>query len=338
MKTIFVIGNGFDLAHNLKTSYNDFLKSLSEETINNNILLKILSKNKNNCWSDIEYTYFTLLNNCEDKNYILQKFGILINELTLGKNGGLKNEFSSEILDNNFNKIKGLLENYLQKEQENLKLIDAYSNLFSTLNDTETLILDFNYTNTIYKYLNGKGSLIEHIKIHGELSSDDNPIIFGYAANEEEAKILSYKNDEYLMKNIKKLRYLLTDNETRLKEMLGMSNNMIDVYVLGHSCGLSDRLILNELFTNKRVNKITPLYYNEQNEFLKTVINIDRVIDDYCIKDKKDKSFNKLNNYKQSTAMIQHNSTKTNIDTFLKFVELIKLNHANKSMIIFNPS
>jgi hypothetical protein len=266
------------------------------------------------------------LNNCENDNYIYKKFNLA------------NSEFSSKLLDDNFNEIKNSLENYLQKEQENLKLIAAYSNLFSTLNDENTLILDFNYTNTIYKYLNGTGSLIEHIKIHGELLNEENPIVFGYAANEEEAKVLSYKNDEYLMKNIKKLRYLLSDNEAKFKNMLNMSNQMIDVYKLGHSCGLSDRLILNELFTHKGVGRITQLYFNNKEEFLKTAINIDRVMDDYSIKDKKEKSFSKLNNYKHSTAMIQHNGTNTNVDEFLKFVNMMKINHANKRAIVFNPS
>ena len=253
--------------------------------------------------------------------YIKKRFEILVHD------------FSSATLDKNFEEIKRLLEKYLIKEQENLKLIDGYSKLFSRLNDENTLILDFNYTNTIQKYLEKLDSQIKHIKIHGELMNEDNPIVFGYAANDEEAKILTAKNDEFLMKNIKKLRYLLSDNESRFKEMLNMSNHMIDVYILGHSCGISDRLILNELFTHKQVNKVTQLYYNNREEFLKTAINIDRVIDDYSQNDKKNKSFGKLNNYNDSTSMIQHNSTQDEIDIFLKYVESIRIKNGEKRII-----
>lgn len=318
MKTIFLIGNGFDLAHELKTTYSAFLKSLSVDIVNNNTLLFILSRNKLKCWSDIEYTYFTLLNNCEDAMYINKKFGIRIRN------------FTSETLDNDFEEIKTLLEKYLFEEQENIVLIDAYSKLFSKLDDEDTLILDFNYTNTIERYLEKTHSKIKHIKIHGELLNDDNPIVFGYAANDEEAKILSYKNDEYLMKNIKKLRYLLADNEFKFKEMLGMSNFIIDVYNLGHSCGLSDRHILNELFTHKKVYSITQLYYENRDEYLKTAINIDRVIDDYSQNEKKNKSFGKLNIFKKSTPMIQKYSVDDEIETFLKYVESIRIKYGNK--------
>jgi len=321
MKTIFVIGNGFDLAHGLNTSYNHFMSSLKSD-ITGNKLLDILRINNSDCWSDIEYTYFKLLNSYNDKEFIVRS---LRYDRTFR---------SSKELDENFENIKRLLENYLLKEQDKFKPIETYSKLFSTLNDENTMILDFNYTNTINKYLNGKGSLIEHIKIHGELGCEDNPIIFGYAANDEEAKKLSDKNDEYLMRNIKKLRYLLTDNEMKFKEILSRSNHNIDVYILGHSCGISDRLILHELFTHRRINSITPLYFGGMEGFLKTVINIDRVINDYVKTEKKEKSFNKLNNYKQSTEMIQHYSTDTNIEVFSKFVNLVKVSHANKRSTI----
>lgn len=321
MKTIFVIGNGFDLAHGLKTSYGHFMDSIDDDKINNNDLLFILKhvKNKGN-WSDIEYLYFTLLKKCDDiEGYLKDNFGILVDE------------YSSQHLDNNFNEIKLLLEEYLFSEQKNLKLIDTYSNLFEEFNDSDTLILDFNYTNTISEYLQKFNSNIQHIKIHGELLKTHNPIVFGYAANDEEAKYLTDKNDEYLMKNIKKLRYLLADNESRFKAMLETSLSKIDVYILGHSCGLSDRLILNELFTHINVEKITQLYYNNMDEFLKTVINIDRVIDDYIVSDKTTRSFQKLKNYSFSKAMIQHDCSQNDIDSFKYYIKVMKGIHNLKN-------
>jgi hypothetical protein len=319
MKTIFVIGNGFDLAHGLKTSYGHFMDSIDTKNTSNK-LLKLLASKHTDKWSDIEYLYYNLLLHYNDFEYITKEF-------TNYEGDDFGN---SKELDKNFEEIKEFLQNYLQNEQKNLKLIDTYSKLFTAFNDKSTLILDFNYTDTIYKYINGTGSLSQHIKIHGELMSVDNPIVFGYAANDEEAKILSYKNDEYLMKNIKKLRYLLSDNEINLKEILEKSDNKIDVYILGHSCGLSDRLILHELFTHKKVKGITPFYFGEMEGFLNTVINIDRVIDDYTKIDKKERSFSKLKNFKECSAMLQHNSVNTNIEKFSKFVNLIKTEHNNK--------
>lgn len=321
MKTIFVIGNGFDLAHELRTSYVDFISSLKTIPASNK-LLNILKQNRLNLWSDIEYTYFKLLNSYNDIKFLRRelRFESIFE--------------STKYLDGNFEQLKQLLENYLLEEQERLELIKEYSNLFSTFNNENTLFLDFNYTNTVNKYLNGIGLLASHIKIHGELSSNDNPLIFGYAANDEEAKTLSDKNDEYLMKNIKRLRYLLSDNEIKLKKILDSTRYDVDVYILGHSCGLSDRLILNELFTHPNVKGITLFNYGEEEGYLKTIINIDRILDDYSKPKKKDRSLPKIFNYKESTEILQKTSTQTNKDEFLKFVNLMKIKHQNKQSSI----
>lgn len=322
MKTIFVVGNGFDLAHELKTSYGNFIDSLTTHTINNNALLLIVKDHlKTGNWSDIEYVYFLLLKNSDNLyNFAQKEFHISLGTRT----------YSSQDLDKNFTEVKALLEEYLENEQKKLTLIDEYSKLFKTFNDSDTLILDFNYTNTISKYLESFDSKIQHIKIHGEIKSESNPIIFGYAANDEEAKLLTDKNDEYLMKNIKKLRYLLSDNESRFKIMINNSAYLIDTYILGHSCGISDRLILNELFTHKDVQRITTFYYENRDNFLKTVINIDRVINDYVIANKKERSFHKLSDFKSSFPMPQQNrDSKTGTD-FNYILTMMKSKHDSK--------
>lgn len=320
MKTIFVIGNGFDLAHGLETSYGNFIGSIDSDKIRNNNLLYILRQNhdKSN-WSDIEYTYFLLLKNSNNlRSFINKELGVYLDS------------YSSEDLDKNFTEVKSLLEDYLEKKQQKLKLINKYRRLFETFNNSDTLILDFNYTNTINKYLEKFDSKIQYIKIHGALKNKSNPIIFGYAANDEEAKLLTDKNDEYLMKNIKKLRYKLSNNETMLKTMLDKSNHDIDVYILGHSCGLSDRLILNELFTHKKVEKITAFYYQDRDNFLKTVINIDRVINDYVIANKTERSFKKLSDFMSSFPMPQLNKDNNTGTDFTYILTTMKSNHDNK--------
>ncbi|MDO9155070.1 MAG: AbiH family protein [Paludibacter sp.] len=321
MKTIFVIGNGFDLAHDLKTSYGHFLDSIDNSKFESNDLLFILKHARNTGnWSDIEYFYFTLLKNCDNiEGYLNDNFGVLVDD------------YSSQRLDKDFNEIKTILEEYLDNEQKSLKLIDEYSIIFTTFNNEDTLILDFNYTDTIYKYLNGKSSGIKHIKIHGELNEIENPIIFGFAADNNQSKMLSDKNDEYLMKNIKKLCYLRTDNELKLKDMLNNSRcEEIDVFILGHSCGVSDKLILHELFNHKFVKNITIFHYNGWEGFLKTAINIDRIIDDYSKNNPEEKAFHKLNNYDLSTSMIQKDSDELQRLVFNGFTSGIITRHNEK--------
>lgn len=57
MKTLLIIGNGFDLGHNLPTRFDDFINS------NFDILSKKYSefRDENNNWSDVESKYKQLL-------------------------------------------------------------------------------------------------------------------------------------------------------------------------------------------------------------------------------------------------------------------------------------
>lgn len=310
MNTIFIIGNGFDLAHNLNTSYVNFINSI-DLSKSNNQLLHTLQRNSFTKWSDIEYTYFTILNKYSDT--LFMKDILKSNPYT-----------STKEFDNEFEELKTKLENYLQSEQTKFNKITSYINLFEKFNSLNTLILDFNYTETVKKYL-GQNSRIVHIKIHGELKNDENPIIFGYAANKVEASLLSNENDEYLMKNIKKICYMLSDNKKKFENRLNESDySDINVYILGHSCGISDRLILNEIFKHKKVTSITPLYYKNNDEYKRIVINIDRIIDDYNESDPSKESFYKIKNFTESTEMIQHNSDEASISKFESFLFKIK--------------
>lgn len=54
-KTVFVVGNGFDLNLGLKTSYKDFMKSHWFSDIKNNFLVDYLRERQSlNLWIDIE--------------------------------------------------------------------------------------------------------------------------------------------------------------------------------------------------------------------------------------------------------------------------------------------
>ena len=72
MNRIILIGNGFDLAHGLKTSYQDFLKWILKQKDYNtegNIFLEHLYYKQNlNKWIDIEGEYFNILVNYSRKN------------------------------------------------------------------------------------------------------------------------------------------------------------------------------------------------------------------------------------------------------------------------------
>ena len=63
---ILVIGNGFDLAHGLPTSYKDFLEFTDNymsyaKSINDNLLSELKTLVSNNCW--LEYFKRTYIGN-----------------------------------------------------------------------------------------------------------------------------------------------------------------------------------------------------------------------------------------------------------------------------------
>lgn len=98
------------------------------------------------------------------------------------------------------------------------------------------------------------------IHIHGELNKENNPIIFGYGdESADDYKKIEKLNDNEYLKNVKSINYLQTDN---YKKMLGFINSdYYQVFILGHSCGSSDKTLLNTLFEYKNCVSIKPFYY-----------------------------------------------------------------------------
>lgn len=138
------------------------------------------------------------------------------------------------------------------------------------------LLLNFNYTRTADLYLpNEEIFKVNHI--HGELSDERN-VIFGYGdeLDDNYKKILNQDNNEYL-KNIKSINYL---NSTNYREMLSyIESDYYQIYIMGHSCGLSDKTLLNTLFEHDNCVSIKPFYYiNDEgcDNYTEIVQNISR--------------------------------------------------------------
>ena len=143
------------------------------------------------------------------------------------------------------------------------------------------MLLNFNYTNTAKMYHRG-GSHISINHIHGELDNPNNPIIFGYGDELDEGyRILQNKNDNRYTENFKSIRYLETDNYKKLLSFI--NSGIYQVYILGHSCGNSDRTLLNTLFEHPNCVSIKPYYYQRtdgSDNYMEIVQNISRDFND----------------------------------------------------------
>lgn len=121
-----------------------------------------------------------------------------------------------------------------------------------------TLLLNFNYTKTAEKLYAENGN-DEIINIHGELNNENNPIIFGYGdeLDDDYERIERLQNNDFL-ENIKSIRYHKTRNYRKLLEFVALGP--YQVFIMGHSCGNSDRTLLNTLFEHDNCLSIKVFY------------------------------------------------------------------------------
>ena len=223
-------------------------------------------------WVDIEEKYYAELIKCHEgeKDDLIEK------------------------LNKEFYELQTLLENYLFEEQSkktisrNAKISDSiysplcHGDFIGKLGEDDTLknilFLNFNYTSTLELYTDNNFTKTQVINIHGKLKVSDNPIIFGYGDElDEQYSIIEKKNNNDFFTNIKSFKYSMTDN---YKDMLRfIDSDKYQVFVMGHSCGLSDRTLLNTLFEHEHCKSIKIFFYIDKNgndNYNETYMNLSR--------------------------------------------------------------
>ena len=152
----------------------------------------------------------------------------------------------------------------------------------------EHMFLNFNYTNTIEKYITKIPVSVEgkcdpiHVQIHGRLEDSASGIIFGYGDELDSSyKELEDKNDNRYLKYSKSLHYLYKNNYQKLLDFL--EQNKYQVYIWGHSCATSDRVLLQTIFEHENCVSIKPFYYQDKkgnDNFADLCANISRSFTD----------------------------------------------------------
>lgn len=125
----------------------------------------------------------------------------------------------------------------------------------------EIMLLNFNYTDTIRRYIpKPLQSNIKLVNIHGQLNDSHNPMIFGYGDDlDSHYAAIEERNDNRYLEYIKSTSYHRTDSYRQMLEFAGAG--YFQVFIMGHSCGNSDRTLLNTLFEHKYCMSIKPFYY-----------------------------------------------------------------------------
>jgi hypothetical protein len=318
MRHLFIIGNGFDLAHELKTSYKDFilwylnkvwryvnknqgkginwsdgLISINREpwsaTIYSNKKVKSIDEFLNNIRSvnevcELKVEYSNLLNSImKDLNWADIEI-IYYKELVKC----LKPEKGNiEELNKSFNQLKKELDSYISNIV-NPKIIKCskISAIINILDEislvpyTDVMFVNFNYTSTLIDlYLDGTKFKESVINIHGVAGDPSNPIIFGYG-DEMDNKFEDIENmdDNRYLNNMKSFGYFRTMDYKRILNFIKKAEieNGVRVHVLGHSLGLSDRLLLNTIFEHEKCFQIELHYSHKCDNYEQLIRNLSR--------------------------------------------------------------
>lgn len=184
----------------------------------------------------------------------------------------------AEPLDKNEN-ITSNLFNKNQEDRQRTWIINKwkqYGGRWQYAMPSQTLLLNFNYTNTINVYSLDWGKW--SIDIHGQLNDPYNPIIFGYGDELDDHYLAIEKlQDNEFLRNIKSMWYLETRNYRRLLEFI--ESDPYQVFIMGHSCGNSDRTLLNTLFEHPNCFSIKVFYHQKtekSDDYNNIVRNISR--------------------------------------------------------------
>ncbi|SHH19445.1 AbiH family protein [Flavobacterium defluvii] len=181
---------------------------------------------------------------------------------------------SSELSEDNQKIISRIGINGTIKEIRKLLISDSAINYFDLMPE-EILFLSFNYTftekiysdHTLFDSFNSTHNFKKsNIHIHGTTEQfDGNDVIFGFGDEiDEDYKSIENLNDNLYLENIKSIKYLETDNYKQLLEFLNSGDYQI--FIFGHSCGISDRTLLNTLFEHKNCSSIKSFYHKKGSE------------------------------------------------------------------------
>ena len=170
-KRLYIIGNGFDLHHGIKSGYSefrDFLIGNKEKSVALDILTSYYNANDDEFWNSFEnnLSKFDVVKYIEEKN--IEYYPDLSAE-----------NFAREVEDASFNTEKDF-------ENLSLEIKNAFHDWIYTLNSpncnmkiyikrNDSFFINFNYTKTLEDLYNIPSNIISHI--HGCVDIDENFII-----------------------------------------------------------------------------------------------------------------------------------------------------------------
>ena len=255
------------LKNRLKDGDSSKIKKLNEE-------FEEVKKHLENYLCEIQNSYnFQKLNNSN-------KFSDIFKNNTRFLDAAPDDNYLKEFPQSDHEDLTSFDNQFLQaiKHSKSLRIIDEITNL------QRNLFLSFNYTPTIEAHIKnftntntdfyGENKVIH---IHGKLNNKENPINFGFGDEmDDHYKQIENKDDNEYLRNIKSFQYLQNSNYKDLLDFI--DSEKFQVYIMGHSCGLSDRILLNTIFEHEHCRSIKVFYHEKdgKDNYTDIVQNISR--------------------------------------------------------------
>lgn len=247
---------------------------------NSPFVYRILKNCLNSDWGGIEDEIYKEISLC---HFSVEKEFKLGQKSPFAKytNAYLSSLSQIKNLNKSVNCLKKNLQKYLicQNKPETFKdsLFEIALNNLGLNNDV--LFLNFNYT-TYYRQLikqlpNFTREKFIPINIHGDVYSQIDDFVFGIGDEQNNFyhEIESQYDNDWLV-CMKSFHYFRNQN---YKNLLSFTQRgFYELYVLGHSCSITDRTLLNMLFENRSCIRIHVFHYNGINSYINTAYNISR--------------------------------------------------------------
>ena len=299
---VFAFNNSYfkDIHGNMKYSGNEIIEYIKNKPYDFSIEYsaffgKIINSIEEKGWVDIENDYYQLLKKSienpkcgytvKDLNHQLSFLQSKLIEYLIGFEASDERKDLHEAMIDYFNPTDFSTEgrkkafDSIGLDNTDFDIIDHEEVRYSyevqkKLIPKRIMLLSFNYTGTVRMYNNFN---ITHNYIHGEIAKPNN-IIFGYGDElDKNYQDILDKNDNELLRNVKSVRYLETRNYHEMLEFI--QSAPFQIFIMGHSCGNSDRTLLNTVFEHENCVSIKPFYHiwdDGTDTYLELVQNISR--------------------------------------------------------------
>lgn len=239
---IVIIGNGFDKAHGLKTSYNDFKRFLEAKyPICVHQIEECINVEKDKLWNDLEDSLAEIDYDCGSD------LALLVSYSSKDWQDRYNHDFQHEISEK-----LSFTKNLAKYAKEWINSIEINCNkILTSFITTHKRYLSFNYTDTLEVLYNVPEENIFYI--HGKAKRDKS-IILGHNAKCYPCDLINPEDDIRIeegniilsnaQKSLKKPSERIVNTNKRYFESL---TNIKNVYILGHSLSEIDDIYFTNL-------------------------------------------------------------------------------------------